>query len=391
MIVTLAVMKTTTERKEDLTSRPALRFTPKQRKMLSSESQKSNQKKSHVTFLHTSTIASGELSSTPLQFTFPSPKSTKENGEKEEYKNTIGSDGSREALQSPHRRHINHSLAAVSVSRRHLVLSAIRAALGRELQAHLRAAAENGFAIASSFAKDWAEEAVCEVDEQIGQKEGASLLHSLGKALFHLFNQFWSPQLPKQTTIPSSHAGTTKGILANDANSFLSLLCGTRLFSLGGEDTVRDMQLVENMRNTIPAIVSFSAQPLCPSAASSNRLLLRLLAPRTALTAIVTATLLLMVKKDLPHKISALFETHYDQKPSSSPSMSISSFLIQRLKAVGASFTQQVTPSSFASSQQTSEPQSTSLASNITTDALDLSGSSNSAADEANTTSVGMR
>ncbi|KAH7830298.1 uncharacterized protein MONOS_6387 [Monocercomonoides exilis] len=84
--------------------------------------------------------------------------------------------------------------------------------------------------------------------QQIGQKEGTSLLHSLGKELFHLFNQLWPPQLPKQTTIPSSHAGTTGGILANDANSFLSLLRGTRLFSLGGEDTVSDMQLVENMR-----------------------------------------------------------------------------------------------------------------------------------------------
>ncbi|KAH7828796.1 uncharacterized protein MONOS_16020 [Monocercomonoides exilis] len=53
---------------------------------------------------------------------------------------------------------------------------------------------------------------------------------------------------PKSTTIPSSHAGETGKVLANDANSFLSLLCGTRLFSLGGEDTVRDAQLVENMR-----------------------------------------------------------------------------------------------------------------------------------------------
>ncbi|KAH7827107.1 uncharacterized protein MONOS_12794 [Monocercomonoides exilis] len=112
---------------------------------------------------------------------------------------------------------------------------------------------------------------------------------------------------------------------------------------------------------------------------------------RTALTAVATAVHRLMVKDVLFHKISAIFEMHQNQKHSSSPSMSISSFLIQRLKAVGASFTQQVTPSSFASSQQTSESQSTSLASNIATDALDLSGSSNSAADEANTTSVGMR
>ncbi|KAH7818946.1 uncharacterized protein MONOS_4427 [Monocercomonoides exilis] len=112
---------------------------------------------------------------------------------------------------------------------------------------------------------------------------------------------------------------------------------------------------------------------------------------RTALTAVATAAHRLMVKDVLFHKISAIFEMHQNQKHSSSPSMSISSFLTQRLKAVGASFTQQVTPSAFASSQQTSESQSTSLASNIATDALDLSGSSNSAADEANTTSVGMR
>lgn len=96
------------------------------------------------------------------------------------------------------------------------------------------------------------------------------------------------------------------------------------------------------------------------------------------------------MKKDLLHKISAIFETHHVQKPSSSPSMFISASLIQRLEVVGAAFAQ-ATPSAFASVQQTSESQSTSLASNITTDALDLSGSSNSAADEANTTSVGMR
>ncbi|KAH7815945.1 uncharacterized protein MONOS_9707 [Monocercomonoides exilis] len=59
--------------------------------------------------------------------------------------------------------------------------------------------------------------------QQIRQKEGATLLHLLGKALSHFFNQLWSPQLPKQTTIPSSHAGETVGILVNDANSFLSL------------------------------------------------------------------------------------------------------------------------------------------------------------------------
>ncbi|KAH7822559.1 uncharacterized protein MONOS_11869 [Monocercomonoides exilis] len=141
--------------------------------------------------------------------------------------------------------------------------------------------------------------------------------------------------------------------------------------------------------STTPSIISFSTQPLGPSAASSNRLLLRLLATRTALNAIVTATLLLMVKKDLPHKISAFFETHYDQKPSSSPSMSISASLIQRLKAVGASFTQQATPSAFASVQQTSEPQSTSLVLNVSANSQNMNGSSNAAVDGANTTSVG--
>ncbi|KAH7825890.1 uncharacterized protein MONOS_3082 [Monocercomonoides exilis] len=407
--------------------------------------------------------------------------------------------------------------------------------------------------------------------QQMVQNECAALLHLLGKALFHLFNQLGSPQLPKPITIPSSHTRVTGGILENAANSFLSLLCGTRLFSLGEEDEVRDEQLVESMRkemnewrgegraaveggdeargtaelfceergingavpdaqnkinrkndnnnfsfdavergscaisanilldpllfassvffedqqlllsasenaifvallrieytqkegqysilpsllkfswvplvyvcpfqlshpltpivitlpskllsasftsssefsipslftscvasisisqsmppfSTIPSIVSFSAQPLCPSAASSNLPLLRLLATRAALNAIVTATLLLMVKKDLPHKISALFETHYDQKPSSSPSMSISASLIQRLKAVGASFTQQATPSAFASVQQTSEPQSTSLVLNVSTNSQNMNGSSNAAVDGANTTSVG--
>ncbi|KAH7831549.1 uncharacterized protein MONOS_9188 [Monocercomonoides exilis] len=54
--------------------------------------------------------------------------------------------------------------------------------------------------------------------QQIGQKECTSLLHSLGKALSHLFNQLGSPQLPKPSSIPSSHAGKTGGILENDAN-----------------------------------------------------------------------------------------------------------------------------------------------------------------------------
>ncbi|KAH7830997.1 uncharacterized protein MONOS_16035 [Monocercomonoides exilis] len=320
-------------------------------------------------------------------------------------------------------------------------------------------------------------------------------------------------RLLKPTTIPSSHAGATGGILANDANLFLNLLCGTRLFSLGGEDAVRDAQLVENMRkemnvwrgegraaveggdeargtaelfceergiystvpdvqnkinrkndennfslfameresyiinanilldlllfassvffedqqlllsateneffvsppriacapfigetqfeltdsthtSTTPTIISFSTQSLIPSAASSNRLLLRLLATRAALTAVVTTAYRLMVKDVLFHEISTIFETHHEQK-SSSPSMFISASLIQLLKVVGAALSQQSTPSALSSAvQQTSDSQSTSLASNITTDALDLSGSLNAAADGANATSVGMR
>ncbi|KAH7822931.1 uncharacterized protein MONOS_8543 [Monocercomonoides exilis] len=481
MIVTLAVMKTTTERKEDLTSRPALRFTPKQRKMLSSASQKSNQKKSHVTFSHTLTIVCGELSPTHLQFTFPSPKSAKENGEKEEDENSIGSEGSREARQHP-----PEDTAATSWWL-FLCQKGILPCLPSEQHS-----AENCRHISEQLREtDRAEEAVCEVDEQIGQDEGAYLLHSLGKALFHLFNQFWSPQLPKQTTIPSSHAGETGKVLANDANSFLSLLCGTRMFSLGGEDTVRDAQLVENMRKEMnvwrgegraavegvdeargtaelfcevrgiysnesdvhnkinrkndennfslnamerelyainanilldpllfASSVFFKNQQLLLSA-SENAIFVspqriacvpsikKTLLELTSLTfqvvplcieypqkgeqhSILTFSLKLMVKKDLLHKISAIFETHHVQKPSSSPSMFISASLIQRLEVVGAAFAH-ATPSAFASVQQTSESQSTSLASNITTDALDLSGSSNPAADEANTTSVGMR
>ncbi|KAH7829389.1 uncharacterized protein MONOS_16639 [Monocercomonoides exilis] len=202
MIVTLAVMKTTTERKEDLTSRPALRFTPKQRKMLSSASQKSNQKKSHVTFSHTLTIVCGELSPTHLQFTFPSAKSTKENGEKEEDENSIGSEGSREARQHP------PEDTAITAWRLFLCNEGILPCLPSE------------------------------------QHSGENCRHISEQ----LRETALTTSAPKSTTIPSSHAGETGKVLANDANSFLSLLCGTRLFSLGGEDTVRDAQLVENMR-----------------------------------------------------------------------------------------------------------------------------------------------
>ncbi|KAH7831297.1 uncharacterized protein MONOS_5275 [Monocercomonoides exilis] len=142
--------------------------------------------------------------------------------------------------------------------------------------------------------------------------------------------------------------------------------------------------------STTPTIISFSTQSLIPSAASSNRLLLRLLATRAALTAVVTTAYRLMVKKDLLHKISTIFETHPAQTPSSSPSMFISASLIQRLEVVGAAISQQSTPSALSSSavQQTSEPQSTSLVSNVATNAQEQSGSSNAAADGANTTSV---
>ncbi|KAH7828998.1 uncharacterized protein MONOS_5210 [Monocercomonoides exilis] len=84
--------------------------------------------------------------------------------------------------------------------------------------------------------------------QQMGQNEYAALLHFFGEALFHLFNQLKSPQFPKSTTIFSSHGCAMRGKLANDANKFLTLLYGTRLFSLGGEDAVRDTHLVEDMR-----------------------------------------------------------------------------------------------------------------------------------------------
>ncbi|KAH7828999.1 uncharacterized protein MONOS_5211 [Monocercomonoides exilis] len=140
--------------------------------------------------------------------------------------------------------------------------------------------------------------------------------------------------------------------------------------------------------STTPAIMSFSTQPISPSAASSNRLLLRLLVTRAALNDIVTTDHRLMVKKYFFHLISAILETHYDRIPSS-PSMSISASLIQRLKAVGFAFAKQATSSTLASDQQTSEPQSTSLILNVTTNAQDLNGSSNAAADEANITYFG--
>ncbi|KAH7818338.1 uncharacterized protein MONOS_5904 [Monocercomonoides exilis] len=186
---------------------------------------------------------------------------TKENNAKEEDENAIGSDGGREARQNPRLRHSNHSLLAVSVSRRHLILSAIRAVLGRTMQALLRIAVANGFAAAcllaslsiqtgytnvngedgggggggvddygnpSVFGRKYRQKSGLETlfvrsMQQIGQKEVAALLYSLGKALSHLFNQLGSPQLPKPITIPSSRASATGGILVNDANSFLSL------------------------------------------------------------------------------------------------------------------------------------------------------------------------
>ncbi|KAH7822314.1 uncharacterized protein MONOS_6445 [Monocercomonoides exilis] len=152
--------------------------------------------------------------------------------------------------------------------------------------------------------------------------------------------------------------------------------------------------------STTPSIISFSTQPISPSATSSNLPLLRLLVTRAALTAIVTAIVTalrkLMVKKNLFHEISAILETHHDQKPSSSPSMFISASLIQQLKVVGATSSQQDTHSSSVLSssavQRTLESQSTSLVysieSNMTTNPQELSGSSNAPADGAETTSV---
>ncbi|KAH7819756.1 uncharacterized protein MONOS_4235 [Monocercomonoides exilis] len=117
-----------------------------------------------------------------------------------------------------------------------------QAALDRSTQTRLRTAAANG------QTEDRAGDTVLWSMQQVGKKEGAALLLSLGKALSHFLNQFKLPQTLKPITIPSSHAGATGGILANDANKFLNLLCGMRLFSLGGEDAVRDAQLVENMK-----------------------------------------------------------------------------------------------------------------------------------------------
>ncbi|KAH7822313.1 uncharacterized protein MONOS_6444 [Monocercomonoides exilis] len=249
------------ERKEDPNTLLALLFSSKQRKTLLSESLKSNQKKSHVTFSPTSTITSGELSQTSQPLSLPSAKPTKENGEKEEGENAVDSENTATTV-----------FVAVFVPRRHLALSSIRTELGRELQAHLRAAAVNRHANANGEdggggggegVDDFGNNSVfwrkCRQNtgletlfvwsmQQIGQKEVAALLYSLEEALFHIFSKFGSPQLPKPITIPSSHAGVTGGTLENDANSFVTLLCGMRLFSLRREDAVRDAQMIMNMR-----------------------------------------------------------------------------------------------------------------------------------------------
>ncbi|KAH7818025.1 uncharacterized protein MONOS_16722 [Monocercomonoides exilis] len=253
--------------------------------MLSSASQKSNQKKSHVTFSYTLTIVCGELSPTHLQFTFPSAKSTKENGEKEEDENSIGSEGSREARQHPPEdtaitawrlflchegilpclpseqhsaencRHISEQLRETGLRR----LLHERVCLARQVcqckWRRRRRRRRSGLlwdyhsVWEEMQTEDRAGETVLWSMQQVGKNEGAALLHSLGNALSHLFSQLGSPLLPKPITIPSSHAWATGGVLENAANSFLNLLCGTRLFSLGKEDAVRDTQLVENIRN----------------------------------------------------------------------------------------------------------------------------------------------
>ncbi|KAH7817322.1 uncharacterized protein MONOS_18136 [Monocercomonoides exilis] len=174
------------------------------------------------------------------------------------------------------------------MSRRHLVLSAIRAALGRATQTHLRAAAANGFATVSSSSssssaglsnqtgyaninangsdgggvddfgiiilfgrkcrlKTGLEKLFCGRCSRLGRMK-ALLCSTHSETRCLIFSTSFDHLSSKVHNHPSSHAGETGKVLANDANSFLSLLCGTRLFSLGGEDTVRDAQLVENMR-----------------------------------------------------------------------------------------------------------------------------------------------
>ncbi|KAH7823350.1 uncharacterized protein MONOS_8438 [Monocercomonoides exilis] len=112
--------------------------------------------------------------------------------------------------------------------------------------------------------------------------------------------------------------------------------------------------------STTPAIISFSTQSLSPSAASSNLPLLCLLATRTALTDIVTATLLLMVKKVLFHLISAILETKLAQKPSFSTSMFFSASLIQRLESSSSSSSFSSFSSFSSSSSSSSHPPSSS-------------------------------
>ncbi|KAH7831296.1 uncharacterized protein MONOS_5276 [Monocercomonoides exilis] len=140
------------------------------------------------------------------------------------------------------------------------------AALGRSTQTCLRTAAANGFATACLLASLPSQTGYANINsngggcndgrgddfgiiilfgrkgrlktgletlfvrsmQKIRQKEGAALLHSLGKALYHFFDHLKLPQILKPITIPSSHAGATGGILANDANQFLNLLCVAR-------------------------------------------------------------------------------------------------------------------------------------------------------------------
>ncbi|KAH7821590.1 uncharacterized protein MONOS_11332 [Monocercomonoides exilis] len=189
----------TIERVEDSYTLPALRFPHKQPKMFSSTSQKSNQKKSRVSFSPTSTIASGEFSPIPLQFTFPSAKSTKKMERKKKTRTQL-------------------------------------AVTEAEKPGSTRQKTQQSLLGCCFFVK----KASCLVCHQSNTRQRIA-----GTSQSSCEKQHYL----KPSSIPSSHACGTGGILENDANSFLSLSCGTRLFSLGGEDTVRDAQLVENMGN----------------------------------------------------------------------------------------------------------------------------------------------
>ncbi|KAH7828894.1 uncharacterized protein MONOS_15673 [Monocercomonoides exilis] len=271
-----------------------------------------------------------------------------------------------------------------------------QASLGRSTQTHFRAAAENWFVIASSLARmssqtgmpmqkdDRAEEAVCAVDAADLAKRSRCFALFTRRGAVPFFQPTWI------SSASEAHYDSVISRLGNggDIGECCELVCYTAVWNeavqlgrrrycerctTGGEHEKRDE----------------SSQT--PSESTSNRLLLCLLVSRTVLTAVATTAHRLMVKKDLLHLISAIFEIHHDRITSSSPSMSISASLIQRLEVVGAALSQQ-SPHSASSSfsvQRTFESQSTSLVSNVATNSQEQSGSSNAAADGAETTSVG--